>query len=158
MSTILVLGISQHQDQLAGTGTRWSQGISGSGQGAGRRDGSTQARTGTGKEGTEFFARSGSVLRESVEMRYRMIQRCRDAFPIRLMCRCLKVSPGGFYGWRDRPLSARAKDNQRLLGRIRSLHTDSDGVLGSPRLWDDLRHAGETCSVKLHPKVTHHLH
>lgn len=32
------------------------------------------------KKERDFFARSGSVLRESVEMRYRMIQRCRDAF------------------------------------------------------------------------------
>ena len=30
-------------------------------------------------EGAGFFARSGSVLRESVAMKYRMIQRCRDA-------------------------------------------------------------------------------
>ena len=31
-------------------------------------------------------------------MRYRMIERCREAFPVRLMCRCLKVSPSGYYG------------------------------------------------------------
>jgi hypothetical protein len=28
-------------------------------------------------------------------MKYRMIQRCRDAFPIRLMCRGVQVSPSG---------------------------------------------------------------
>jgi len=76
-----------------------------------------------------------------------MIERCRDAFPIRMMCRNLKVSPSGYYDWRDRPLSARARDNRRLLVRIRSLHADGDGVLGSPRIWDDLRHEGETCSL-----------
>ena len=80
-------------------------------------------------------------------MRYRMIERCRDAFPIRMMCRNLKVSPSGHYDWRDRPLSARARDNRRLLVRIRSLHADIDGVLGSPRIRDDLRHEGETCSL-----------
>ena len=69
-----------------------------------------------------------------------MIERCRDAFPIRMMCRNLKVSPSGYYDWRDRPLSARARDNRRLLVRIRSLHADSDGVLGSPGIRDDLRH------------------
>ena len=26
-----------------------------------------------------------------------MIERCREAFPVRLMCRCLKVSPSGYY-------------------------------------------------------------
>lgn len=63
------------------------------------------------------------------------------------MCRSLGVSPSGYYDWHDRPLSARAKDNQRLLGRIRALHAESDGVLGAPRIWDDLRHEGETCSL-----------
>jgi putative transposase len=76
-----------------------------------------------------------------------MIERCRDAFPIRLMCRCLKVSPSGYYGWRDRPPSARAQDNQRLLKRIQGLHAESDGVLGSPRMWGELRYAGETCGL-----------
>jgi len=76
-----------------------------------------------------------------------MVERCRDAFPIRMMCCSLKVSPSGYYDWRDRPQSARAKDNQRLLGRIRSLHTESDGVLGAPRIRDDLRHVGESCSL-----------
>ena len=80
-------------------------------------------------------------------MRYRMIERCRKAFPIRMMCRCLKVSPSGYYGWRDRPLSTRARDNQRLLVQIRALHTEGDGALGSPRIWEDLRYAGETCSL-----------
>jgi transposase-like protein len=49
-------------------------------------------------EGAGFFARSGHVLRERIAMKYRMIQRCREAFPIRLMCRCLRVSVSGYYG------------------------------------------------------------
>jgi len=57
------------------------------------------------------------------------------------------VSHSGYYDWRDRPLSARAEDNERLLVRIQSLHADSDGVLGAPRIWDDLRHEGEVCSL-----------
>lgn len=75
-----------------------------------------------------------------------MIERCRDAFPIRMMCRCLAVSPSGYYGWRERPPSPRARDNDRLLDRIREMHAESDGVMGSPRIWDDLRFAGENCS------------
>jgi putative transposase len=80
-------------------------------------------------------------------MKYRMIQRCREAYPIRPMCRCLSVSPSGFYSWRERPLSARPKDNARLLERIKTLHAERDGVLGSPRIWKDLRYEGETCSL-----------
>ena len=79
-------------------------------------------------------------------MKYRMIERCRDAFPVRMMCRCLRVSPSGYYGWRDRPASDRERANKRLLVRIRSLHAESDGVFGSPRMRDELRYLGETCS------------
>ena len=75
-----------------------------------------------------------------------MIERCRDAFPIRMMCRCLRTSSSGYYDWRTREPSARAIDNQRLLERIEALHTASDGVMGSPRTWEDLRYEGETCS------------
>jgi len=75
-----------------------------------------------------------------------MIERCRDAFPIRMMCRHLRVSSSGFYAWRTRPLSARAQTNQQLLVRIRSLHAASDGVLGRRRIRDDLVEEGERCS------------
>lgn len=78
-------------------------------------------------------------------MKYRMIQRCRTAFPIRMMCRCLRVSPSGYYGWVTRSPSARTQENARLLGRIRALHADQDGVVGSPRIGEDLRDAGERC-------------
>ena len=72
-----------------------------------------------------------------------MIQRCRDAFPIRLMCRCLRVSPSGYYGWVTRTPSSRAQENARWLARIRVLHADQDGIVGSPRIWEDLRYSGE---------------
>ena len=79
-------------------------------------------------------------------MRYRRIERCRGTYPVRMMCRCLRVSPSGYYGWRDRPASRRTQANQRLLVRIRSLHAESDGVFGSPRMWEELRYLGEPCS------------
>ena len=74
-----------------------------------------------------------------------MIQRCRDAFPIRLMCRCFCVSASGYYSWVARVPSVRRQENARLRTRIRQLHADSDGVIGSPRIWEDLRYAGERC-------------
>jgi putative transposase len=76
-----------------------------------------------------------------------MIDRCRQSFPVRMMCRCLKVSSSGYYDWRSRRPSSRAQDNERLATRIRLLHQQSDGVLGSFRIWKDLRDAGETCSL-----------
>jgi len=80
-------------------------------------------------------------------VKYRVIDRCREAYPIRLMCRCLKVSPSGYYGWCDRPMSPRARENQRLLDRIRVLHAESDGTFGAGRIWEDLCEEGERCSL-----------
>lgn len=76
-----------------------------------------------------------------------MIERCRDEFPIRLMCRCLRVSTSGYYDWSKRSPSARQRDNERLLGRIRELHEDSRGVLGAGRMHEDLAAEGESASL-----------
>jgi len=62
------------------------------------------------------------------------------------MCRCLKVSPSGYYDWEKRPPSPRQIDNERLLGRIREIHEDSRGIIGVPRMHEDLREVGETAS------------
>jgi putative transposase len=63
-----------------------------------------------------------------------------------MMCRCLKVSPSGYYAWEGRPPSARQLDNERLLKRIHEIHEDSRGVIGAPRMHEDLTDAGESAS------------
>jgi len=63
-----------------------------------------------------------------------------------MMCRCLKVSPSGYYAWEHRKPGARQLDNDRLLQRISEIHQDSRGILGAPRMHEDLTHAGETAS------------
>ena len=57
-------------------------GVSGAWPTAGREPGPYAAGVSPRDEGAGFFVRSGRVLRESVAMKYRMIQRCREAFPI----------------------------------------------------------------------------
>ncbi|MEN9493388.1 MAG: hypothetical protein RJA63_3837 [Pseudomonadota bacterium] len=76
-----------------------------------------------------------------------MIERCRDEFPIRLMCRCLRVSASGYYDWSKRLPSARQHDNARLRVRIRALHEDSRGTLGAGRMQEDLAEEGQTVSL-----------
>lgn len=61
------------------------------------------------------------------------------------MCRVLRVSRSGFYKWLHQPLSDRAIEDQRLLALIRDAYAASGGVYGSPRVFLDLREAGETC-------------
>lgn len=45
------------------------------------------------------------------------------------------------------PLSDRALEDQRLLSLIRAAYAASRGVYGAPRIFLDLREAGETCST-----------
>lgn len=76
-----------------------------------------------------------------------MIERCRSDYPVGMMCRCLEVSTSGFYAWARRQPGPRAKDNARLLVRIREIHEDSLGVLGAPRMHEDLGEEGESTSL-----------
>lgn len=85
-------------------------------------------------QGAGFFARSGSVLCKRTAMKNRMIQRCREAFPIRIDVPVFTGSASGYSGLATRPLSARAQENARLVARMRDLHTQHDGLLGSPRM------------------------
>ena len=63
------------------------------------------------------------------------------------MCRVLRVHRSGYYAWLTKPMSDRAIEDRRLLGRIRALHEASGGVYGSPRIFLDLREEGETCGI-----------
>lgn len=94
-----------------------------------------------------IFKRSGNILRQGIQVSYHMIERCRDSFPVKMMCRHLDVSSTGYYDWRVRMPSQRAIDNDRLLSRIRKLHADSDGVMGAPRIWEEFRDQDETCGL-----------
>jgi putative transposase len=66
------------------------------------------------------------------------------------MCRLLRVSTAGFYHWRDRPLSVRARRDVELLALIHQIHERSyDGTYGAPRIHMELR---ETYGVRVGPK------
>ena len=63
-------------------------------------------------------------------------------FDVTKMCRVLGVSPSGYYAWKDRPPSARAVENERLLKRMREIHTFSRETYGRPRMYAELRDDG----------------
>ncbi len=75
-------------------------------------------------------------------MRYRAIQEYDHRYSIRLMCRALNVSPAGYYAWRDRPESRRARQNRTLLATIRVIHRASRETYGSPSIWNALSQQG----------------
>lgn len=59
----------------------------------------------------------------------------------------LGVTRSGYYAWLQQPLSKRAREDLRLVDRIRKFHEESEFTYGSPRIFMDLREAGETCSL-----------
>lgn len=65
-----------------------------------------------------------------------------EHFPVRTLCRVLKVSASGFYAWRDRPPSPCALANLVLTEQIRIAHVDSRGTYGMPRIRVELRDRG----------------
>jgi putative transposase len=58
------------------------------------------------------------------------------------------VSRTGFYAWRRRPESKRAKADQRLAVLVRAAHVESRRCYGSPRLVRELRGQGERVGRK----------
>jgi len=55
-------------------------------------------------------------------------------YPVRVMCRLLRVSQSGFYAWEDRPLSARAREDIGLTALIHGIHRRSRGAYGAPSI------------------------
>jgi putative transposase len=59
-------------------------------------------------------------------------------YPVRMLCRVLGVSPSGYYEWRDREPSARARADAVLTAEIVTCHQRSRSTYGSPRVHADL--------------------
>jgi putative transposase len=69
-------------------------------------------------------------------------------YPILTMCRVLEVSRSGYYAWRKRAPSVHAQRDAELKERIRTIHADSDGIYGRPRIFAELKEAGERIGEK----------
>lgn len=63
-------------------------------------------------------------------------------FPVRSLCRVLRVSASGYYDWLDRAPSARAQANAALMQRISEVHQASDATYGAPRVRAELAELG----------------
>jgi putative transposase len=57
---------------------------------------------------------------------------------VTILCRCLHVTPSGFYAWRRRPESTRAREDRRLKILVRASFDGSRRNYGSPRIHEDL--------------------
>jgi putative transposase len=69
-------------------------------------------------------------------------------FPVLVMCRVLGLSPSGYYAWLNRPPSERAKRDAELVAKIREVFDGNRKVYGRPRIFADLKEAGEKVAEK----------
>ena len=71
--------------------------------------------------------------------------RHRTVYPLVAMCNVLGVSRSGYHEWLARDLSPRARENESLTNRIKSIHADSLKTYGSPRVVAELKEQGVRC-------------
>ena len=77
-------------------------------------------------------------------MKYAMIKANSAMFSVGMMCRMMSVSRGGYYSWRDRPLSDTTQANQLLANDIKRIFDDEKGRPGSPRITQRLHDEGKS--------------
>lgn len=80
--------------------------------------------------------------------KYAAISAHQARFPVRLMCRALGVSVGGYYASRRRPASARMAADERLRVHVRAAHAKSRRRYGAPRVLAELKAGGIATSEK----------
>jgi putative transposase len=65
-----------------------------------------------------------------------------NRFAITAMSRVLEVSRSGYYGWADRQPSPRTREDAELAECIKSIHEQSRGTYGAPRIHAELSASG----------------
>ena len=86
-------------------------------------------------------------------MRYAFMEDHRTVWPIAIQCRVLSASRSGYYEWRRRPVSKRAKRRESLTAAVRKIHVGHRQSYGSPRVHRELRAHGEAVNEKTVAKV-----
>lgn len=75
-----------------------------------------------------------------------MITQLATNHPLKSLCRALQVSRSGYYKWRGRQPSARARSNHCLITHIQRSFQESRSTYGSPRLTRELQQRHVRCS------------
>ena len=78
-------------------------------------------------------------------MKYRFVERYKKAWPVRLMCKVLRISASAYYAWRKRPEPAHKRENEALIPRVREIHVQMRESYGTRRMADELCKRGVDC-------------
>ncbi|MDE2881989.1 MAG: IS3 family transposase [Acidobacteriota bacterium] len=86
------------------------------------------------------------------EVDHRVIYRFMDLHQgehrIATMARVLGVSRSGYYAWKTRPVSSRARTDELLKKEISRVHALHEGAYGAPRIHGELQRQGWKVSRK----------
>lgn len=96
-------------------------------------------------DGTRHIKGSRRVLCRGVKEKYTFVRERLPRYPDKVMCQILNIERSGFYAWLQQPLSARAKEDRRLLGKIKQFWLESGCTYGYRNITIDLKSDGETC-------------
>jgi putative transposase len=66
------------------------------------------------------------------------VKGCQADHAIATVCRVLGISPSGYYAWQRRPPSTRAQQDAELTMKIHTIHLESRGTYGAPRVHAEL--------------------
>jgi hypothetical protein len=64
---------------------------------------------------------------------FKLIEAEKASHSIPLLCKLLGVSRSGYYAWRNRPPSKRARFDAVLSEKIETIHRNSRATYGAPR-------------------------
>jgi len=82
--------------------------------------------------------------------RFQFVADHQRRFGVKRLCTILNIARSSFYYWRKTAAArtARQAADAQLAARIRTVHRDSDGTYGVPRITAELREAGELVNHK----------
>lgn len=86
---------------------------------------------------------------------FRLIEAEKATHSILTLCRMLGVSRSGYYAWRNRPPSERARFDAVLSEKIETIHRNSRATYGAPRVHAELRAIGIRCGRKRVARLMH---
>ena len=78
-------------------------------------------------------------------MRAAFVRAQAGAYPVRRLCRVLRLSRSGYYAERHRPESCHAREDRRLLVHLHAAHRESRAAYGAVKLWRALQQRGIAC-------------
>ena len=81
-------------------------------------------------------------------MRFVFIDAEKANYPVVVLCRVMQVARSGFYAWKRRSPSKRARADKQLTGQIAQAFAASRGTYGSPRVRVELHASGIVASKR----------